>query len=194
MAYKPRKDIKVPESYIQKLRDTGSKKAALEKYGKSTDPKMREALRRFYGANAPAPVKDSSRTVSRTLPRSSIPMKSSVSDAKPKPKSNAQKVDAFVKGVYKYAGPENFVAGGAALRVGKAASKGAKAASVAKNTKTLKTATGSKANLARTKVGYAKGLATKSEVKQAKAAVGSKTARKVSKAKDAAKRASKAGK
>jgi len=27
-----RKDIKVPESYIQKLRDAGTKKAALEKY------------------------------------------------------------------------------------------------------------------------------------------------------------------
>jgi hypothetical protein len=56
MAYKPRKDIKVSESYIQKLRDAGSKKAALEKYGSSTDPKMREALRRFYGASAPAPL------------------------------------------------------------------------------------------------------------------------------------------
>jgi hypothetical protein len=84
MAYKPRKDIKVPESYIQKLRDTGSKKAALEKYGKSSDPKMREALRRFYGASAPAPMKDSSRAIARTLPKKSIPMGKTVSQAKPK--------------------------------------------------------------------------------------------------------------
>jgi hypothetical protein len=82
MAYKPRKDIKVSESYIQKLRDTGSKKAALEKYGSSTDPKMREALRRFYGASAPAPMKDSSRAVARTLPKKSIPMKT-VAQSKP---------------------------------------------------------------------------------------------------------------
>jgi hypothetical protein len=83
MAYKPRKDIKVSESYIQKLRDTGSKKAALEKYGSSSDPKMREALRRFYGASAPAPMKDSSRTIARTLPKKSIPMGKTVSQAKP---------------------------------------------------------------------------------------------------------------
>jgi hypothetical protein len=82
MAYKPRKDIKVSESYIQKLRDAGSKKAALEKYGSSSDPKMREALRRFYGASAPAPMKDSSRTVARTLPKKSIPMKT-VAQSKP---------------------------------------------------------------------------------------------------------------
>jgi hypothetical protein len=72
----------------------------------------------------------------------------------------------------------------AAIPAGRAA-KGAKAAasavknlprsvSIAKNTRTLKTATGSKANLARTKIGKAKGLATKSEVKQAKAAVNKK--------------------
>ena len=83
MAYKPRKDIKVSESYIQKLRDAGSKKAALEKYGSSTDPKMREALRRFYGASAPAPMKDSSRAVARTLPKKSIPMGKPVAKAKP---------------------------------------------------------------------------------------------------------------
>lgn len=82
MAYKSRKDVKVSESYIQKLRDAGSKKAALEKYGSSSDPKMREALRRFYGASAPAPMKDSSRTIARTLPKKSIPMKS-VAQAKP---------------------------------------------------------------------------------------------------------------
>lgn len=78
MAYKPRKDIKVSESYIQKLRDAGSKKAALEKYGSSTDPKMREALRRFYGASAPAPLTDSKRAKAATLPRKSVAM------AKPK--------------------------------------------------------------------------------------------------------------
>lgn len=83
MAYKPRKDIKVSESYIQKLRDAGSKKAALDKYGSSTDPKMREALRRFYGASAPAPVKDSSRTTARTLPKKSIPMGKPVAQTKP---------------------------------------------------------------------------------------------------------------
>jgi hypothetical protein len=44
---------------------------------------MREALRRFYGASAPAPVKDSSRTVARTLPKKSIPMKT-VAQSKPK--------------------------------------------------------------------------------------------------------------
>jgi hypothetical protein len=60
------------------LRDTGSKKAALEKYGKSTDPKMREALRRFYGASAPAPMTDSKRAKAATLPRKSVAM------AKPK--------------------------------------------------------------------------------------------------------------
>jgi hypothetical protein len=86
MAYKPRKDIKVSESYIQKLRDAGSKKAALEKYGSSSDPKMREALRRFYGASAPAPMKDSSRAVARTLPKKSIPMKTV---AKSKPSGSA---------------------------------------------------------------------------------------------------------
>lgn len=82
MAYKPRKDIKVSESYIQKLRDAGSKKAALEKYGKSTDPKMREALRRFYGASAPAPLTDSKRAQLGTLPKKSVAMKT-VSQAKP---------------------------------------------------------------------------------------------------------------
>lgn len=81
MAYKPRKDIKVSESYIQKLRDAGSKKAALEKYGSSTDPKMREALRRFYGASAPAPLTDSKRAKAATLPRKSVAM------AKPKTKT-----------------------------------------------------------------------------------------------------------
>jgi hypothetical protein len=84
MAYKPRKDIKVPESYIQKLRDTGSKKAALEKYGKSTDPKMREALRRFYGASSIAPLGASSRSRAQSRPRSSVPMPKNVSQAKPK--------------------------------------------------------------------------------------------------------------
>ena len=74
MAYKPRKDIKVSESYIQKLRDAGSKKAALEKYGTSTDPKMREALRRFYGASAPASLGDTKRAKLATLPRKSVPM------------------------------------------------------------------------------------------------------------------------
>jgi len=44
----------------------------------STDPKMREALRRFYGANAPTPMKDTSRTIARTLPKQSIPMGKSV--------------------------------------------------------------------------------------------------------------------
>ena len=84
MAYKSRKDIKVPESYIQKLRDTGSKKAALEKYGKSTDPKMREALRRFYGASSIAPLGASSRSRAQSRPRSSVPMPKNVSQAKPK--------------------------------------------------------------------------------------------------------------
>ena len=200
MAYKPRKDIKVSESYIQKLRDAGSKKAALEKYGSSSDPKMREALRRFYGASAPAPMKDSSRATARTLPKKSIPMKT-VAQAKPsrtgmaprggtatKPKSKtsgksvAQKLDTAARNVYKYAGPENFIAGGAALRAGRIANKAAKSASVSKNTKILKTATGSKANLARTKVGYAQNMATKGEVKQAKAAVKSTTAQKASSA------------
>ena len=78
MAYKPRKDIKVSETYIQKLRDAGSKKAALEKYGSSSDPKMREALRRFYGATAPAPITDSKRAKLGTLPKKSVAM------AKPK--------------------------------------------------------------------------------------------------------------
>jgi hypothetical protein len=83
MAYKPRKDIKVPESYIQKLRDAGSKKASLEKYGSSTDPKMREALRRFYGASAPAPLPTAERAANK--PKGSLPK--TVSQAKPK--SNA---------------------------------------------------------------------------------------------------------
>jgi hypothetical protein len=78
MAYKPRKDIKVSETYIQKLRDAGSKKAALEKYGSSSDPKMREALRRFYGATAPTPMTDSKRAKLGTLPKKSVAM------AKPK--------------------------------------------------------------------------------------------------------------
>jgi hypothetical protein len=83
MAYKSRKDIKVPESYIQKIRDTKTKSAALEKYGNSTDPKMREALRRFYGsAAAPTALKDSSRTRERTLPKKSVAMKT-VAQAKP---------------------------------------------------------------------------------------------------------------
>lgn len=82
MAYKPRKDIKVSESYIQKLRDAGSKKAALEKYGSSSDPKMREALRRFYGASAPTPLGDSKRAQLGTLPKKSVAMKT-VAQAKP---------------------------------------------------------------------------------------------------------------
>lgn len=84
MAYKPRKDIKVPESYIQKLRDAGTKKAALEKYGTSTDPKMREALRRFYGASSITPLGASSRSRAQSRPRSSVPMPKSVSQTKPK--------------------------------------------------------------------------------------------------------------
>lgn len=208
MAYKPRKDIKVSESYVQKLRDAGSKKAALEKYGSSSDPKMREALRRFYGASAPAPMKDSSRAVARTLPKKSIPMKT-VAQSKPSRtgvparggtatkttstkksasgKSIGKKLDTAARNVYKYAGPENFIIGGAALRAGRIANSAAKAASVSKNTKILKTATGSKANLARTKVGYAQNMATKGEVKQAKAAakkVASKSASATSKRAD----------
>ena len=219
MAYKPRKDIKVSEAYIQKLRDAGSKKAALEKYGSSSDPKMREALRRFYGASAPAPMKDSSRAVARTLPKKSIPMKT-VAKAKPSgsadprrspsqnprsaasaPKASSRtatkksasgksigkKLDTAARNVYKYAGPENFIAGGAALRAGRIANSAAKAKSASKNARILETATGSKANLARTKVGYAKGMATKGEVKQAKAAakkVASKSASATSKRAD----------
>lgn len=83
MAYKPRKDIKVPESYIQKIRATKTKSAALAKYGDSTDPKMREALRRFYGSStAPTALKDSTRTRERTLPKKSVAMKT-VAQAKP---------------------------------------------------------------------------------------------------------------
>ena len=69
------KKIKVSESYVQKLRDAGTKKAALAKYGKSTDPQMREALRRFYGANAIAPMSDSARAKASTLPRKSVATK-----------------------------------------------------------------------------------------------------------------------
>lgn len=208
MAYKPRKDIKVSEAYIQKLRDAGSKKAALEKYGTSTDPKMREALRRFYGANAPAPMKDSSRTIARTLPKKSIPMGKSVSQAKPKgtpgsrgtgpvvqtrrsaaPTTKAPNRAAANRGVsakqigktvrkFDDAVETAILAAIPAGRVAKAGkavgSKVVKSATIAKNTRTLKTATGSKANLARTKIGKAKGLATKAEVKQAKAAVNKK--------------------
>lgn len=188
MAYKPRKDIKVSEAYIQKLRDAGSKKAALEKYGSSSDPKMREALRRFYGASAPAPMTDSKRAKLGTLPKKSVAMakpktkttgsrtggKITVIDKPKTSKSVGKKLDTAARNVYKYAGPENFIAGGAAIKVGKTVSKTAKAVSIAKNTRTLATATGSKANLARTKIGKAKGLATKSEVKQAKAAVNKK--------------------
>jgi hypothetical protein len=188
MAYKPRKDIKVSETYIQKLRDAGSKKAALEKYGSSSDPKMREALRRFYGATAPAPMTDSKRAKLGTLPKKSVAMakpktktmgsrtggKITVTDKPKTSNSVGKKLDTAARNVYKYAGPENFIAGGAAIKVGKTVSKTAKAVSIAKNTRTLATATGSKANLARTKIGKAKGLATKSEVKQAKAAVNKK--------------------
>jgi hypothetical protein len=79
MAYKSRKDIKVPESYIQKIRATKTKSAALAKYGDSTDPKMREALRRFYGdVGAPKPATDSKRAKLGTLPKKSVAM------AKPK--------------------------------------------------------------------------------------------------------------
>jgi hypothetical protein len=91
MAYTSRKDIKVPESYIQKIRDTKTKSAALAKYGKSTDPKMREALRRFYGdanvvstSSKSAPKKDTTSASSRNRPRNSVPMRSSVSETKPK--------------------------------------------------------------------------------------------------------------
>jgi len=191
MPYKSRKDIKVPESYIQKIRDTKTKSAAIKKYGKTTDPKMQEAMRRFYGnanvISAPtssASRKDTPRESSMTRPRSSVPIKQTTSQTKPK--SNAQKVDSFVRGVYKYAGPENFVAGGLAVKgamtAGKAANKLSKTISIAKNTKTLKTATGSKANLARTKIGYARGLATKGEVRQAKSAVSSTAKQRVSSA------------
>lgn len=76
MAYKARKDIKVPESYIQKLRDAKTKGAALAKYGTSTDPKMREALRRFYGSSAVATVTDSKRAQLGTLPKRSVDVKS----------------------------------------------------------------------------------------------------------------------
>jgi len=197
MAYKARKDIKVPESYIQKIRDTKVKSEAIKKYGKSTDPKMQEAMRRFYGSasviSTPSkstptgrstPKKDTPRESSMNRPRNSVPMSRAVSQTKPK--SNAQKVDSFVRGVYKYAGPENFIGGGiaakGAIKLGKAANSLSKSISVAKNTKVLKTATGSKANLARTKVGYAKGLATKGEVQQAKSAVSSTAKQRVSSA------------
>jgi hypothetical protein len=83
MAYKPRKDIKVSESYIQKLRDAGSKKAALDKYGSSSDPKMREALRRFYGASSITPLGASKRSQLQSLPKKSIPMAKPVAKAKP---------------------------------------------------------------------------------------------------------------
>jgi hypothetical protein len=83
MAYKPRKDIKVPESYIQKIRATKTKSAALAKYGDSNDPKMREALRRFYGdVGAPKPMGDSARAKASTLPRKSVAMKT-VAQSKP---------------------------------------------------------------------------------------------------------------
>jgi hypothetical protein len=83
MAYKSRKDIKVPESYIQKIRDTKTKSAALAKYGNSNDPKMREALRRFYGdVGAPKPMGDSARAKASTLPRKSVAMKT-VAQSKP---------------------------------------------------------------------------------------------------------------
>jgi hypothetical protein len=83
MAYKPRKDIKVPESYIQKIRATKTKSAALAKYGDSNDPKMREALRRFYGdVGAPKPMGDTARAKASTLPRKSVAMKT-VAQAKP---------------------------------------------------------------------------------------------------------------
>lgn len=198
MAYKPRKDIKVPESYIQKLRDTGSKKAALEKYGKSTDPKMREALRRFYGANSITPLGDSSRSRAQSRPRSSVAIKT-VAQSKPKPftdnrgqvvqtrrsappTTKAPNRDAANKGVSmksigdKAAKFNNtieglIVAAIPAGRVVKGISNAAKARTIAKNTAILKNAKGSAANLARTKIGKAKGLATRSEVKQAKAAV-----------------------
>jgi hypothetical protein len=202
MAYKPRKDIKVPESYIQKLRDTGSKKAALEKYGSSTDPKMREALRRFYGASSIAPLKASARSQAQSRPRSSVPMRTPVAQTKPKgptggrgpvvqtrrsaaPTTKAPNRAAANKGVsIKQVGDaaakfNNAVEGaivaaipaGRMIKAGKAA---AKSRTIAKNTKILETAKGSAANLARTKIGKAKGLATKSEVKQAKAAVSKK--------------------
>ena len=46
--------------------------------------------------------------------------------AKPKAKtskSNVQKLDSFAKNVYKYAGPENFLVAGKALKVGKSLAK-----------------------------------------------------------------------
>jgi hypothetical protein len=128
MAYKPRKDIKVSESYIQKLRDAGSKKAALEKYGSSSDPKMREALRRFYGASAPAPMKDSSRTVARTLPKKSIPMKT-VAQSKPSRTGIAPKSKTATKST-KPASNETITMGsrtGGKITVNKAANEKRKA-------------------------------------------------------------------
>jgi hypothetical protein len=204
MAYKPRKDIKVPESYIQKLRDAGTKKAALEKYGTSTDPKMREALRRFYGANSITPLGASSRSRAQSRPRSSVPMPKSVSQTKPKgtpgsrgsgpvvqnrrsaaPTTKAPNRAAANRGVsMKQVGVnvrkfDNVVEGAilAAIPAGKVAKVGKaaiKSKIIAKNTKKLKTAKGSEANLARTRIGKAKGLATKGEVRQAKAAVNRK--------------------
>jgi hypothetical protein len=197
MAYKPRKDIKVSETYIQKLRDAGSKKAALEKYGSSSDPKMREALRRFYGASAPTALRDTSRTRERTLPKSSIPMAKpkgtpsrnmaparGKTPYKPTPKSSTAKPSGnkgmSMKSVGSAAAKFNNAVEGAIVaaipagRMIKAGKGAAKTITIARNTKTLKTATGSKANLARTKIGKAKGLATKTEVKQAKAAVSKK--------------------
>ena len=213
MTYESRKDIKVSETYIQKLRDAGSKKAALEKYGSSTDPKMREALRRFYGASSITPLGASSRSRAQSRPRSSVAMakpkgtasKSNTTPArggtpyKPPKSSTAKPSSGSVgpvrgKTPYKPTGNKsismksvgaasakfnNAVEGAivAAIPVGRMikAGKGvAKTITIAKNTKTLKTAKGSTANLARTKIGKAKGLATKTEVRQAKAAVSKK--------------------
>ena len=106
MAYKSRKDIKVPESYIQKIRDTKTKSAALAKYGDSTDPKMREALRRFYGsANVVSdsiqniPKKNITNSMLKNRPPNSVPISKSVSDVKPTTSNNgAAKTTAAAAG------------------------------------------------------------------------------------------------
>jgi len=189
------KKIKVSEKTVQELRK-GTMAGNLAK-AKNASPEMKEALIRFYGlkrVSEAGGIKDSKRAQLGTLPKKSVAIKSkpkaapsrtgiapvskkTVSQAKPGP-SVAKRLDSAARNVYKYAGPENFIAGGvaakAAIKVGKTVDKASKAATIAKNTKTLKTATGSKANLARTKIGQAKGLATKGEVKQAKAAVNKK--------------------
>ena len=183
------KKIKVSEKTVQELRK-GTMAGNLAK-AKNASPEMKEALIRFYGlkrVSEAGGIKDSKRAQLGTLPKKSVAMakpktktmgsltggKITVTDKPKTSNSVGKKLDTAARNVYKYAGPENFIAGGAAIKVGKTVSKTAKAVSIAKNTRTLATATGSKANLARTKIGKAKGLATKTEVKQAKAAVSKK--------------------